>query len=162
MHLVLDVDKTLIHGSIENDKVKITARPYLDKFLEYVFTHCETVSIWTAATPEWFWMIYDLVLKHRIPEGKSFHFVRCRPDCTSKTVNGSMIYEKPLSILWEKYSYMNSKNTFIVDDNPDTYRSNPMNGIPIRAFSHEDVDNDLMNVLCNLGVGTFDFCVCAS
>jgi len=44
--LVLDMDGTLI------DERNKKARPHLEYFLDYCFSNCEAVGLWTAASSE--------------------------------------------------------------------------------------------------------------
>ena len=59
-HIVLDIDGTLIN---ENNEQGIVPRPYLEEFLYFCFNSFETVSIWTAATKEWFDYVNENILK---------------------------------------------------------------------------------------------------
>lgn len=155
-NIVLDMDGTLLDnipiGFPENPtpfETSPIARPYLMEFMEFVFDHFERVSIWTAAMPIWYEKCYKRVLRHCIPDGKSFHFVKTR-------LPGELyVVLKPLSEIYANYAAYNSENTLVVDDNPMTYRDNPENAIAVKSFFYDqlsreqranlkETDNDLL------------------
>jgi len=49
MHLILDLDHTIVEGAYINGEKTVLARPYLKQFILFVFNLFKTVSIWTAA-----------------------------------------------------------------------------------------------------------------
>lgn len=138
-NIILDMDGTLLDyipvGFRENPRpFEITpiARPHLLEFMEFVFDQFERVSIWTAATPRWFEKCYKQILRHHIPEGRSFHFVKTRDPLEQ------YIVLKPLSEIYKQFpGEYNSENTLVIDDNPMTYRDNPDNAVEIKAFFYD-------------------------
>lgn len=139
-NVILDMDGTLLdnippklqdpsYKHIKKNTIyQPIARPHLKDFLEYVFRNFKRVSIWTAGTKEWYEQCYGEVLRHYIPEGKSFDFVLTREDF-------QRYYPvKPLSFVYKTHPEYNSTNTLIVDDNPVTYSENVENAIGIKSF----------------------------
>lgn len=138
-NIILDMDGTLLDyipvGFRENPNPRETtpiARPHLLEFMEFVFDRFERVSIWTAGTPAWFERCYTQILRHHIPDGRQFHFVKTRNPLEP------YIVLKPLSEIYEKYpDEYNASNTLVVDDNPKTYRDNPDNAIGVKSFFYD-------------------------
>ena len=140
-NIILDMDETLLGHTLqpfEENKYNIQmtpiARPYLHGFLEYVFTRFERVSIWTAAGQRWYDECYDKVLRHYIPEGKKFHFVKTR------SLIKIYVPTKKLTEIYTDYPEYNSSNTLIIDDNPMTYIDNVENAIGIEPFCYDLMD----------------------
>jgi hypothetical protein len=139
-NIILDMDGTLgdhipIHFPENPDryvKDRAIPRPGLREFLRFVFAHYERVSIWTAATKEWYNEFYRTVLMHNLPLGASFHFVRTR--------NPNEVYVplKPLSEIYAMFpAEYNESNTTIVDDNYETFKANISNAVHIPAFFYD-------------------------
>jgi len=135
-NIILDMDGTLLDADVYSTnfrKQKPIARPHLKKFLEYVFETFENVSIWTNATESWYNQCYEEVLKHHLPEGKTFHFVRHREHNM-----GRVWIHKKLTDIYELYPEIyNIYNTLIVDDNCETYALNAENAVPINPFFYD-------------------------
>jgi hypothetical protein len=145
LHLVLDIDHTLLHTlDIDSLRTVNTApdvihksynmrmyyRPGLKEFLDWAFKHCLSVSLWTAGES-----IYArLVSKHL---SYSWRYVYCCDDCVD--VDGETI--KPLSKMWaESNGEMNQYNTLVVDDTPITYSQNILNSVHIPRFKVTSAD----------------------
>ncbi len=160
-HIILDLDGTLICG--DGISVVLKPRPYLSEFLDYVFRKFDTVSIWTAATPEWFNHVYMTVLSRLLPPGRGFRFVwtrnKCRETKIRKMVGHNLLeyltYIKPLEEVYGVYLDMNCSNTYIVDDTPDTYKLNFMNAIPILSYTGSISDLGLVQVIRNIEQGYY-------
>jgi len=60
IHIILDMDSTLID---RDDDDIIYGRPYLKLFLDYCFKTFASVSIWTAASREWYDEVYNKCFK---------------------------------------------------------------------------------------------------
>ena len=160
MNLVLDLDQTLISGSLYNDRPNIIyARPYLKLFFANVFKRFETISIWTSAERCWYDEVYTVVLQYVLPEGKTFNFVWTREMCTQKQIClrskigmpiDTTIYVKPLDKIYSVNPSYSKHNTVIVDDNMYSYCDNIENAIPIKAFNWFDKlcdeDNELIKL----------------
>jgi hypothetical protein len=124
--------------------IKPIARPHLDIFMKYVFNNFERISIWTAASKIWYNNCYENVLKHYIPEGKSFHFVKTKDDYDSSK------FIKPLSLIYAQYpDVYNPSNTLIVDDNRITYVENIANAIPIKSFYYDRLPREIRKNIKN-------------
>jgi hypothetical protein len=147
-NIILDMDSTLLDNVPEyppfHGKLSPIARPHLLEFMEFVFAHFERVSIWTAATPCWFEKCYQQILRHCIPTGKSFDFVKTRGP------HDPNIMLKPLSEVYKHFpGKYNAENTLIVDDNPMTYRDNPENAIAIKPFLYNELSRTQRADLAN-------------
>lgn len=156
MNLILDMDGTLIDSyfSFDTGKMVIIPRPYLKEFFDFAFENFTNVSIWTNGTKEWYDEVCKRVLLSYIPIGKSFHFVKTRTNLFDTNII------KPLSEIYKIYSCYNNSNTFILDDNPDTYVCNVENSIPITTFEtilddenkNCNNDNELIKVISLLKI----------
>ena len=154
--LILDLDETLVHSSFcpfncedenninpdifftifFNDKyydVYVLLRPYFHEFLNkmskifdiYIFT----ASIKAYAEP----LLIKLDKKNLIKK-KLF-----RDNCTLSEDNK---YIKDLNNLNE-----NLKNIILIDNNPNSFRYNKCNGIPIKTWHYEQNDRELIKII---------------
>lgn len=172
MHLVLDLDETLISVSLspikkpdfiftlQGEAYYGRKRPGLDMFLKFVFKRFNTVSVWTAAT-----RCYAVqVLKHIMTPRQisKLAFFKTRQDLESE-----FGYYKPLSKIFRdpvaRRVHMTGKNTIMIDDKASVLRDNPGNGILIPAWKGGKSDNYLAKLIIimdgifhhNLGFGHF-------
>jgi hypothetical protein len=163
-HIILDFDETLAFVKLDknNQRIeKITIRPYLYKFMQFLFKNFESVSIWTSAKKSYI----DFVMKYLkpyIPKGKKFRFVYTFDNCKIKYVfpkagfycNSSLccktIAIKPLEKVFDAYEDMTRFNTMIIDDNEDTFCENYENAIFIKPFNGDNRDKCLIKVAENL------------
>jgi hypothetical protein len=144
MHIILDLDGTLIDGDGEH---RIYPRPHLQVFLDFCFAHYESVSIWTAAPREWLELA-----RARLFSDRPFRFLWSGERCAliwpwrGSYWNADRTPEaiKPLKKVWRRYPDMNRNNTMIVDDTPATYRRNYGNAIPIPNFNWSDRDDNCL------------------
>ena len=134
-NIILDMDGTILdnvplyfaHNKTYN--LIPIARPYLKLFMKYLFENFERVSIWTAGEKAWYYECYEKIIKHTLPEGKEFHFIKTRENYDYS--RGT----KPLRIVYEEYPDLyNPENTIIIDDNPSTFSENPDQAIRIKTF----------------------------
>lgn len=127
-NIILDMDGTLLDHDISFNPIP---RAYLKEFMEFVFATFERVSLWTAAGDDWFEVCYLNVLRHHIPEGKNFHFIKTREDFDFAKI------VKPLSMIYAEYPDLyNPENTLIVDDNYATFVENLDNAIQVITFNY--------------------------
>jgi len=160
MNIILDMDETLIaHKFNPNDIFsEPIPRPHLKEFLEFVFTNCKNVSIWTHGSKEWYDVVYKKIFKNLIPEGKSFDFVRTKETPIVESYNDiieineklrnlnyvipCVSFIKPLFVIYKKYpDQYNENNTFIIDDKEITYCLNKENAIEIQPYNIDNIDN---------------------
>jgi hypothetical protein len=138
--IVLDVDGTLADFDSarlnEDGKPLLIARPGLKEFMEFVFDEFETVIIWTAASPAWFYRMYREILKPNMPKGKEFHYVKTRD------FNVPYVPLKPLTEIYELFQQYNSTNTIVVDDNRFTFESNRENAVHVCSFFYDELSKD--------------------
>jgi TFIIF-interacting CTD phosphatase-like protein len=175
MHIVLDLDETLIHTQITqltlptlstlstqpiqptqsaDFKFNISGttyyaskRPGLTNFLNFVFGHFESVSVWTAATEEYAHIVIKNIMTKK--QYESLLFVKTRNDL-HKTIG------KPLPILFEdiraKNIRMRTSNTIMIDDREDVMSSNFGNGIVIPAWKGAKTDISLYQMVIVLKI----------
>lgn len=149
-NIILDMDGTLLDHDLRMDntirliqQVPIP-RPYLAEFMQFVFDHFQRVSIWTAASRSWYDRCYEDILRHHVPEGKSFHFVKTRENYNSTHLL------KPLQLVYDEYpTEYTPNNTVIVDDNPLTYTQNLNNAVPVHSFFYDLLPKDILDDLPN-------------
>ena len=140
-NIILDMDGTLgdyIPASFEENPRRHfmhmpIPRPGLRKFFAFVFAHYERVSIWTAASIEWFEFFKLSVLLPNMPQGTSFHFEKTR------AMDEPYVALKPLSVIYKKFPDYNSSNTVIVDDNVETFKDNRENALHIPSFCYDNL-----------------------
>lgn len=157
MHLVLDLDETLIHVSvraISRPDFKFTLdgvtyygrkRPHLDLFLKYAFRHFDSVSVWTAATKKYAEHVLNAIMTEE-QRGRLLFFLTRR----NLTVSPEGYY-KPLASMFRtqraKQNGMKASNTIMVDDKADVLRDNIGNGILIPAWKAQAGDKYLSKMI---------------
>ena len=149
--LVLDLDETLIHSSLEKNPnfkydfifnisinnlshtIYVLKRPYLDLFLETVNKIYDLI-IFTASIPEY----ANPLLDRLDPLGK-IKYRLFRQQCT-KTTDGLFI--KELNKINKDL-----KDIIIIDNNPISYKLNKSNGLPILTWHSIQTDNELFKII---------------
>ena len=71
--VVLDLHGTVVDCDEDVDVPK--ARPFLQPFLQFLFSHVKAVGIWTAASKSTLENIYRLILRPMLPFGCEFVFI---------------------------------------------------------------------------------------
>lgn len=174
MHLVLDLDETLISvvlKEIPNPDFtfninKVTyygkKRPNLDLFLKYVFDKYSSVSVWTAGTREYAKKVLNRIMTEE--QIKKLTFFKSRRDVV--LVKGGHNY-KPLKKMFDdpiaQRIGMTVHNTIMIDDRAEVLRDNPGNGIKIPVWRGADKDKYLSKLIVildgilhhNLGFGHY-------
>lgn len=149
-----------------NDTTELCSykRPGLDAFINFCFTHFQSVSLWTAGTQEY----AEFIARSTAPPGYQYMFVLSRIHCRDhplhegtlvKDMNGilnTIFYHLSFLIntsfpcflilynltemkdLWQsdvaKTFNINEDNSFIVDDNEDYCYCNQKNAIVIKTW----------------------------
>ncbi|KAK2993921.1 hypothetical protein RJ640_012795 [Escallonia rubra] len=147
--LVLDLDETLVHSTLEhcddadftfpvvvNMKehiVYVKQRPYLQAFLERVAEMFEIV-VFTASQSIYAKQLLDIL----DPEGKLIARRAYRESCIF--TDGS--YTKDLTVLGVDLSKI-----VIIDNSPQVFRLQVNNGIPIRSWFDDPSDSALVSLL---------------
>lgn len=143
MHLILDLDGTLVHC---DDQV-IYPRPYLHIFMKVCFELFETVSIWTAAGKEYANVVVDMIR----PKGHDFLFIRYDKNCTIRynTSFGEfskVIVKKKLRNIWKAKKYrrmgITKYNTIIIEDTPSNCSENYGNAVYVPEYRHPPNNSD--------------------
>lgn len=168
INILLDLDNTLISSlSTSEEKkryrkrmdkyrwedmdgyYKVFERPGLQPFLDFLFKNFN-VSVWTAASKTYALFIIDKFLLNGKPERKLdyiFFSHHCR---RSKRVKSS---QKSLDILEQEFhlSKYKKKHTYIIDDHPEVYETQPERCIQIKPFefvsSKSYRDRELVDVI---------------
>lgn len=147
--LVLDLDETLVHSSLEHTSssdfsfevhfnnqehtIHVKQRPHLHEFMHSVAEHFEVV-VFTASQKVYAEKLLNVIdpkrnlIKHRI----------YRESCV--IVDGN--YLKDLTVLGRDL-----RNTFIVDNSPQAFGFQPNNGIPIESWYDDESDTELLKLL---------------
>ena len=167
--IVLDIDETLIHStqkSLEDlSKIKSSSydkcfkmdkqyycvkfRPYLKEFLESAFKNFDHVAIWTAADRKYATKILNYILTPK--QFDSLLFFYSRRDC----VKDNQGYDnKPLEKIFNKYRFLNKKNTVIVDNATYITRLNKNMSINVPDFISSNNDIILKNLITKYPVSS--------
>lgn len=146
--LVLDLDETLVHCSIEpipdadttfsvvfngmTYQVYVRKRPYLDRFLAAVASKFE-VTVFTASQQVYAEKLLDIL----DPKGVLIHHRLYRDSCLN--VEGNFL--KDLTVLGRDLS-----QTVLVDNSPHAFGYQLDNGIPIESWFENRKDKELLKL----------------
>ena len=153
--LILDLDETLVHSSFhpfifnnetiqpdifftilfenKTHDVYVLKRPYIKEFLNKM-SKLFNIYVFTASIKEYAYPLLLKLDKHKLFKKKLF-----RENCTLSEDNR---YIKDLNILNE-----NLKNVILLDNNPNSYKYNKCNGIPIKTWHYDKNDNELIKMI---------------
>jgi CTD small phosphatase-like protein 2 len=136
--LVLDLDETLVHFKIKSNKGgTLRARPYLFSFLEEMGHYYELI-IWTSATEKYANSLIDAIES----EKKYFDYILFREHAI--IIDNDFV--KDLRRIGRKLDRI-----IMIDDMPQNYRLQKENGINIKPFFGDDMDDtalyDLIPIL---------------
>ena len=152
LHVVLDLDETLIHGDVlnvyANDQtfkstfdVPILLRPHVLTFLKKSFESFGSVSLYSAAIKEW---IDQALLALNISE-QQFAIILDRNYLKHDLKDLTTIYNTEIA----KKLNMNETNTLLVDDSLYHGTYQPTNFIHIKAYNCLDEQDNELNALYN-------------
>jgi TFIIF-interacting CTD phosphatase-like protein len=167
-NVILDLDQTLISAEADEefdfekskDKAKlfdfkdmdglylVFERPYLQKFLDFLFKNFN-VSIWTAASKDYALFIINKIILANKPKRKiDYIFFSYHCDISKKIKKGT----KDLSMLWDIYKLKdyNKDNTFIIDDYDEVFETQPENCIIAKEFQFNEEGSEKDTYLKNL------------
>jgi len=169
LHVVLDIDNTLIDSINEQDykiikyeirppdlyyqeaHMLIWKRPHLQDFLNFLNEHVQYVSIWTNGNKSWLNFIFNnLIAKYINPRKIVFLFsidystpIMIRNDHFS-----GKIYVKELKKILN--NNVTLRNTVLIDDNYYNCYFNRNNSIPIKKYHVLHEKNKKFNELKNI------------
>lgn len=149
LSLVLDLDETLVHCSVDpipdadltfpvefngaNYVVYVRKRPYLDRFLEAIHGKYE-VTVFTASQQVYASRLLDLL----DPAKKYIQHRLYRDSCLN--VDGN--YLKDLNVLGRDL-----RQTVLVDNSPHAFGYQINNGIPIESWFDDPADTELLKLV---------------
>jgi RNA polymerase II subunit A small phosphatase-like protein len=164
--VVLDIDETLVKSNKQpnffsdftvffrdnGEKLYVTKRPYLDKFLAYVFDNFD-VAFWSSGDIEY---VNAIVKRILLPHQKPV-FVYGKDKCTVRHIGNMMMnnifyqYVKRLKKVWRrKTNPYNKHNTIMIDDTKEKAMLNYGNlieMIPYHGFDLDDIELKLLIML---------------
>jgi hypothetical protein len=117
----------------DGDYVWGVKRPYLDEFLDYCFQHFTGVAFWSAGGKEYVLGVIEKIL-HGKKHKPVFIFDRTYCDEIVLRPSGRSDIWKPLKTAYVHYPKMNSRNTWLIDDNKEYARDDILNWIPVAPF----------------------------
>jgi len=150
---VFDLDGTLVSNTDSASQLPVV-RPYLKELLLYLRKKCFRVGLWTAASREWYDLVYSKLLRpifetinfqfdftwygHRCTRIYSKHFGYYTWDPEG------IVVIKPLKKFWKAktlYWYAHQHNMLILDDTESTAQRNYGNLIRAPTFNpmHDDM-----------------------
>lgn len=126
----------------------IYKRPYLNIFLDFIFTHF-LVGIWSSMNKETTEDVLSNILSDE--QFKQLLIVYTQEDCDVKGYfeNGKPIYLKNLNKIWNKKKFEKYKlNTLLIDDSPYKSVLNPeYTSIHLRSFKYtHKYDSELIDL----------------
>ena len=150
MNVVLDIDETLIYSSphrlskkpdfeikIENEYYYVYKRPHLDKFLDLLFKHAKTVSLWTAAARPYCNQIIRNIFSPLLMKKIKFIWTRNRT-----ITKNNLFYLKDMSKVFKNFKGLTKHNTFLIDDNTNHSIISPDNVKHIKPWNKPNNTKD--------------------
>lgn len=169
LDIILDLDNTIIFSVAFSDLESMTSvkdlekleykdmgcyyriykRPYLSKFLDFLFEHFN-VSVWTAASRDYaLFIINYMMLEGRCDVVKN---IFTSDDCKLSCDKFSYKSPKDLNYLYHHFpSEYRQEHTIIIDDLPDVFDINPENCIKAPCFDVEKMEDSTIDMFL-LGV----------
>ena len=148
INLILDLDETLVHCSVDpisdadvtfpvvfnsaNYQVYVRKRPHLDKFFALISGKFE-VTVFTASQQVYAERLLNLL----DPEGRHIHNRLYRDSCLN--VDGNFL--KDLNVLGRDLT-----KTVLVDNSPHAFGYQLDNGIPIESWFDDKTDTELLKL----------------
>ena len=165
--VVLDIDETLIHTKhtttkLDKDFKKLSditfkinglyyyviIRPHALSFLNAVFEKFDHVCIWTAAEK----LYAKKIISHLFTPKQEETLLEfwSRKNCVIQDGN----YTKPLSKLFKKHTFLNDKNTVLVDNNNLITKLNKNMSINVPDFTGQKYDKTLLKLIPSRTINT--------
>lgn len=164
INIILDLDNTLISAIDKKEEkklkkstlksrmalfdwkdmqgdYKVFARPHLQEFLTWLFSHFN-VSVWTAASKSYALFIIEQFIIANKPN-RRLDYIFFSHHCRESKIKYK--WQKVLSLLHTNFHLKyDIDRTFIIDDHDDVYTAQPNNCIRIQAFdiSHKSCEKD--------------------
>ena len=135
--LVLDIDETLVHSSLNVNfdgifyNIYVLVRPWAEQFIKYISKFFEIITF-TASIPAYASPLLDILDKEKNIQHRLY-----REHCTF--ING--VFIKDLKRL-----NRNLKDVIIVDNSPLAFAFDSENGLPITSWFDDPVDKELVDI----------------
>lgn len=161
--LILDLDETLIHSEYVPDSQShlvdfdfkmdydkgssylTKKRPFLDEFIKYAFENFD-VAVWTAAGEQY----ANLVLENINVDKSKLKFLYTKENCTIKIDYVHSQYYGVKNLNKIKKKGFDLDQVLIVDDVLNTAINNFGNLIPIKPFTDDTQDTELLKLISYL------------
>jgi len=132
--LVLDLDETLVHCKYDDQGSVVHFRPFLEEFLNEMVCHYNIV-IFTAAAQDYADMVLDNIDQHKQLFSKRLY--------RQHTKNVNEEYNiKDLMMVGD-----NLEKTIIIDNVPENFTKQKMNGIFIKSWFGDKEDTELKKMV---------------
>ena len=170
-HVLLDLDETLIsatHSDIfdtyiyklikhlphhTNDPFVIFERPFLQDFLDYVFTNYK-VSVFTASSKDYCLFIIDKFLLTKPDRNIEFVFFSYHCEISEKRYAGNNKRIKLLTLDFDLEDVFDISSTVLIDDREHWARDQQDLVINVKPFNVEELnsenDTELITVMAQL------------
>lgn len=102
-------------------------RPYLDRFIRYIYNNFESVSVWSAGSKDYVYAIVEIIFR-------DYKYPDIVMTWNNVVVDDNKRYWKALDKFYNKNFKANPSNTFLLDNKLDNFRDDPNNGVHIPDY----------------------------
>jgi RNA polymerase II subunit A small phosphatase-like protein len=146
--LILDLDETLLYATEEPLSIKedfkveryyIYLRPHVDRFLAFCLTKFE-VAVWTTSTEDY----AEEIVSRFFPSREAISFLWARNRCTRKYDGELQEFYWIKNLQKVKRKGYDLEQVIVIDDTAQKHEQNYGNLIPVREFTGDPNDNELL------------------